>query len=148
MLVRQVSDGGRPGSEGVTDRAYHTLRYAYLPHASNAAAAQPWHAATAFNQPLIPVWRAGDKVRIQLPFMPQVPRSVAVDSQVRAFPQTFSLISADSGIIADLYRRNCRIEAVILNADLTATVMLSSGGKQMTVSPAPLTIVPVEVASP
>ncbi|MEO7911965.1 MAG: glycoside hydrolase family 38 C-terminal domain-containing protein, partial [Roseiflexaceae bacterium] len=33
MLVRDVSDGGRPTSEGVADRGYHTLRYAYLPHA-------------------------------------------------------------------------------------------------------------------
>jgi hypothetical protein len=45
MLVRDVSDGGRPTSEGVKDRAYHTLRYAYLPHVGNVAAAATWRAA-------------------------------------------------------------------------------------------------------
>jgi hypothetical protein len=57
MLVLDVSEGGRPTSESVKDRAYHTLRYAYLPHTGNVAAAATWRVAYALNQPLIPVWQ-------------------------------------------------------------------------------------------
>ncbi|MBF8283146.1 MAG: hypothetical protein HW378_2061, partial [Anaerolineales bacterium] len=65
LLVRQVTED----NEGVTDPDYHTLRYAYLPHAGQVAnpsaalrEASPWDRASlpemayAFNQPLIPVW--------------------------------------------------------------------------------------------
>jgi hypothetical protein len=133
MLVRQVSDGGRPTSEGVTDRGYHMLRYAYLPHAGTAAEAQSWRAAAAFNQPLIPAWRAAGQIQVQLPFsQPALPRPFAVDRAARGYPQSFSLIAAETGIIADLYRRGEKIEAVVLDADPRTS--------------APFTIMPVVVA--
>ena len=39
LLGRQVTD---PDGEGLTDPAYHTLRYAYMPNAGSAADARPW----------------------------------------------------------------------------------------------------------
>ncbi len=147
MLVRDVSDGGRPTSEGVTDRAYHTLRYAYMPHTGNVAAAAAWRAAYAFNQPLIPVWKAGDQLQIQLLFMAS-PGHFPVTRATRTLPATFSLLSADNGIIADVYRRNDRIEAVVLAGDPTIPATLTGRGAPRVLAPAPLTITVVEVAAP
>jgi len=147
MLVRQVSDGGRPTSEGVKDRAYHTLRYAYLPHTGNAAAAATWHAAYAFNQPLIAVWQAGAQLEVQLPFM-AAPGRFPVAAAARTLPRSFSLISADSGIIADLYRRDDQVEAIVLDSDPDTPATLSGGGPSRVLAPAPLTITSVVVASP
>lgn len=69
MLVRSAPGDG---DDGLTDTEYHTLRYAYLPHQGVTAAVQPWLAAYAFNQPLIPVWRSGsgsaERLNVQLPF--------------------------------------------------------------------------------
>jgi hypothetical protein len=146
MLIRQVSDGGRPTSEGVTERGYRTLRYAYLPHAGTAHEAQPWLAAYEFNQPLIPAWRSGEQIAVQLPFMPGSPVHVPVDRAARTLPAALSLIAAESGIVADLYRRDNRIEAVILDLDPSTPVTISSGGKRRRLPPAPIAIVPVEVA--
>ena len=134
MLVRDVTDGGRPTSEGVSDRAYHTLRYAYLPHAGTATAAQPWRAAAAFNQPLIPAWRAQGQIAVQIPFVAAGAYHFPVNAAARAFPPSFSLSSADHGMIADLYRRDQQIEAVVLNP---------APGE-----PAPLTISSVDVGLP
>jgi hypothetical protein len=146
MLVRQVSDGGRPTSEGVTDREYRTLRYAYLPHAGTAQEAQPWFAAYDFNQPLIPVWRVGDGLRVQLPFMQNAtPLQYAIDRAGRTFPASLSLIAAESGIVADLHRSGDQIEAVVLDLDPSTPVTILSGSERQTLPPASLTIVPVEV---
>ncbi len=144
MLVRQVSDGGRPTSEGVTDRGYHTLRYAYLPHAGTAQEAQPWFAAYDFNQPLIPVWRVSDGLRVQLPFMQNAtPRRYAIDRAGRMFPLSLSLIAAENGIVADLQRSDDQIEAVVLDLDPGTPVTISSGSEQRTpLPPASLTISP------
>ena len=148
MLVRQVSDGGRPDSEGVTDRGIHSLRYAYLPHSGAAASAQPWRAAEAFNQPLIPAWRANGHIQIQLPFMAGGPLAVADEPLGRSFPRSFSLISADNGRIADLYRRDGRIEAILLDADPRLPTLLTSGSQQTRAPPAALTIAPVALNMP
>jgi alpha-mannosidase len=149
MLARDVSDGGRPTSEGVKDRAYHTLRYAYLPHTGNAAAAATWRAAYAFNQPLIAVWKIGGAMAIQLPFMSGTPMRVPSANPVgRIFPHSFSLISAEQGIVVDLYHRGDQIEAIILAADPVRSVTISSGGAPQVLSPAPFTITPVVVAPP
>jgi hypothetical protein len=147
MLVRDVSDGGRPTSEGVQDRAYHTLRYAYLPHAGNAAAATIWRAAYAFNQPLIAVWKAGAQREVQLPFI-ATPGRFPVAAAAHSLPPTFSLISADNGIIADLYRRNDQVEAIVLAGDPGTPTALSAGGPPRVLPPVPLTITPAVVASP
>ena len=147
MLVRNVSDGGRPTSEGVTDRAYHTLRYAYLPHTGNVAAATTWHTAYAFNQPLIAVWQARDHLQVQLPFM-AAPGSYPVAAAAHRLPPTFSLISADNGIITDLYRQNNRLEAVVLAGDPNTPATLTGSGSPRILAPAPFTITPVVVATP
>jgi Glycosyl hydrolases family 38 N-terminal domain/Glycosyl hydrolases family 38 C-terminal domain len=145
MLVRSVADNEQ---EGVTDRGYHTLRYAYLPHAGTAREAQPWLAAYDFNQPLIPVWHAGDRLAVQLPFPPGTPGHFAVDRAAQALPPTLSLIGADSGIVADLYRSGDQIEAVVLDPDPGTPVTISSGGKQRTLPPASLTVTQTELAAP
>jgi hypothetical protein len=149
MLVRDVSDGGRSTSEGVTDRAYHTLRYAYLPHTGNASAAAPWRAAYAFNQPLIAVWKAGGAMAIQLPFLSGTPMRVPSANPVgRSFPLSFSLINSQQGIIADLYHRDDQIEAIILAADPVRPVTISSGDKETKLPPAAFTVMPVELVYP
>jgi len=149
MLVRQVSDGGRPTSEGMTDRAYHTVRYAYLPHGASAPEAQAGRAAYAFNQPLIPVWRTNGQIQVQLPFMPGPPMCPSASGPAEhPFPPSFSLISADNGVIADLYRRDGQIEAVILGADPRRPVVITSGRKQTDLPPGALTVAPVELAYP
>jgi hypothetical protein len=147
MLVRDVSDGGRPTSEGVKDRAYHTLRYAYLPHTGNVVAAATWRAAYGFNQPLIPVWQAGDQLQVQLPFM-GAPGHFPIAAAARTLPPTWSLLSADNGIVADVYRQHDRLEAVILASDPTTPATLTGSGASHILAPAPLTITPMDVASP
>jgi hypothetical protein len=146
--VRDVSDGGRPTSEGVRDRAYHRLEYAYAPHQGAAADAQPWIAAYAFNQPLIPVWRLGERIAVQLPFEQMPPRVFAADPAARALPATFSVAAADSGMIADLYRRDGRIEALVIDLDPATPVSIAAGGTQTRLPPAAIARVPVTVAHP
>jgi hypothetical protein len=147
MLVRDVSDGGRPSSEGVQDRVYHTLRYAYLPHAGTTAT--PWRSAYGFNQPLIPVWKSGQAIAVQLPFLPGPPiRPPSAGRVGRTFPPSFSLISADNGIIADLYWRDDQIEAIMFAADPNTPTTLKSVGAPRSISPAPFTVIPVVVPSP
>jgi hypothetical protein len=145
MLIRQVSDGGRPTSEGVTERGYRTLRYAYLPHTGTAREAQPWLAAYEFNQPLIPVWRSGEQIAVQLPFTPGPPAHFPVDRAAHTLPAQLSLISADSAIVADLYRRDNQIEAVILDLDPSTPASITSAGKQRTLPSAALTTITVEL---
>jgi alpha-mannosidase len=147
MLVRDVSDGGRPTSEGVTDRAYHTLRYAYLPHAGNVVPAAAWRTSYAFNQPLIAAWKAGAQFQVQLPFLAAPGRFPAAPA-TRTLPRSFSLIGADNGIIADLYRQNDQIKALILAGDPAAPATLVSNGASRALAPAPFTITPVVVATP
>jgi hypothetical protein len=148
MLVREVSDGGRPDSEGVTDRGYHTLHYAYLPHSGAVSLAEAARMATAFNQPLIPVWRANGQIQIQLPFDPAGPRRFAPGPAAQPWPRSFSLISADNGQIADLYRRGSQLEAIILGGDPHLPTMLTSGGAQTRIAPGALTFAPVPMSYP
>ncbi|HEX9438034.1 MAG TPA: glycoside hydrolase family 38 C-terminal domain-containing protein, partial [Roseiflexaceae bacterium] len=145
MLVREVSDSGR---EGVTDAGYHMLRYAYLPHVGSATDARPWLAAYDFNQPLIPVWRLGEQMRVQLPFAPATPLQKAGDRPTRGFPTSLSLIAADSAIIADLYRRDDRVEAVILDYDPATPAAIEAGERRIVTPPAALTTAGVDVRVP
>lgn len=64
MLVRDVTHD----EEGVTDRDYHTLHYAYVPHLGAVQVAELSRRASEFNQPLIPVWHTTQDTLVQLPF--------------------------------------------------------------------------------
>ncbi len=145
MLVRSVSGD----EEGVTDLEYHTLRYAYLPHLGSAAQAQPWLAAYAFNQPLIPVWRSGfeDKLTVQLPFTNHLPSPRLPASPPPRFPTPFSLISAQSGLIADMYRRAGQVQALVIDYDPSTPAALHTGQQQMNLQGNWLQVVPVELAN-
>lgn len=147
MLVRSVSD---KGDEGLTDPDYHTLRYAYLPHPGTAAEAQPWLAAYAFNQPLIPVWRSGsgaaERLNVQLPFDDRPSsRQFESDPTAPSFPTSVSLISAQSGLIADLYRRDHQVEAFVLDYDPASPAILHLGQKEIKLKGASFTVLPVEL---
>jgi hypothetical protein len=149
MLVREVSDQGQ---EGVTDSSYHTLRYAYAPHAEDAAIAQPWLAAYAFNQPLIPVWRSGSgeslQLNVQLPFSGNViTRPSEATSGGSSLPSSLSLISAQGGLIADVYRQASQTLAVIINYDpsTAVTIRTAPNVEPVTLPGAALTLAPIEL---
>jgi len=156
LLVRQVTED----NEGVTDPDYHTLRYAYLPHAGQVAnpsaalrEASTWDRASlpeiayAFNQPLIPVWRSGPQICVQLPFLTQSP-ICNLQSPITNLPESLSLLSASSGLVADLYRRGDHIEAVVLDYDPSMPATLAIGGKQIVLPSVALTLRPVQIALP
>jgi hypothetical protein len=140
LLVRSVTD---EDGEGVTDLEYHTLRYAYAPHAGPMD--NLTELAYAFNQPLIPVWRTAQTVTVQLPFT--TPRQSAWIPTGQAFPDSFSLLSAEGGLVADVFEQDGQTLAVVLDDDPTQPVTLSIGARQMTVS-GPLTITPIELEIP
>jgi hypothetical protein len=52
------------------------------------------------------------------------------------------MMSADHGIIADLYRRNGQIEALVLNFDPQTPVTVSSGGAQTRLPAQALMVMP------
>lgn len=149
MLVREVSDQGQ---EGVTDSEYHTLRYAYVPHAGDAAQAQPWLAAYAFNQPLIPVWRSGSgesvHLNVQLPFGGGVmTRQLEIVPGAPSLPSSLSLMSAQGSLIADVYRQASQIQALVINYDPSQPAIVRTGPdvEPITLPGAALTLTPVEL---
>ena len=150
LLVRSVTDG-RDG-EGVNDLGYHTLRYAYLPHPGTAAEAQPWQAAYAFNQPLIPVWRAGAAITVQLPFTGSSLVGAAsqwpLDPSALSFPASFSLASAQGGFIADIFHRGQQTIAAVLGYDPAAAVSLQVGQTTTTIAGPLPALVPLDLPSP
>ncbi len=142
LLVRDVTDSSRD-KEGVTDLEYHTFRYAYAPHTVGEVTDLA-RLAYAFNQPLIPVWRNGDKIDVQLPFEEQV-RQFDVDPAAQSFPNSFRLISAQNGILADLYRRGDQVEAFVVNYDPSAAATLDIGGRHIALPLASIALSPVEL---
>lgn len=146
MLIRAVSDPGEQEPEGLTDPGYHVLRYAYLGHAGSALEAQPWFVADAYNHPLIPVWRDGEHLEMQLPFVDDLrPRQVPVQSSDRTFPRMMSLIAAENGLIIDLVHRAEHIEAVVLNPDPSLPVYLTYSSHQTSLGATALTMQPVQL---
>ena len=146
LLVRSVAD--KSSGEGLTDPDYHTLRYAYLPHQGTAAQAQPWLAAYDFNQPLIPVWHAGGQLNIALPFTSTV-STAALDSSAASYPASFSLISAQGGMIADLFtpRGAASPEALVLMDDPTVSATIKAGTQVIPVTGVSPALVPVTVGT-
>ena len=87
-------------------------------------------------------------MRVRLPFAPATTLRKAGDRPTRGFPTSLSLIAADSAIIADLYRRDDRVEAVILDYDLATPAAIESGERRIVLPPAALTMAGVDVRVP
>ncbi len=131
MLVRDATID----PEGVSDPGVHHLHYGFLPHFESAAIARPWLAAYAFNQPLILATHVGDEVRIQLPFDPSaMPHLLTSHAAGLPLPMSFSLLTAQNAVVADLYRQADHVEALIVNYDPTAPATLQTQGGSIAVS--------------
>jgi glycosyl hydrolase family 38 len=144
MLVREVTQD----QEGVTDSGVHHLRYAYLPHTGTAIDAQPWLAAYEFNQPLIATWKTDQKINVQLPFDEEMnTRGFENLENSPALPSTFSMLSAQNVVIADLYRQEDHVMAVVLNYDPTKTAAIQSNGQGITVPQSMFTLMPLSSSS-
>jgi alpha-mannosidase len=144
MLVRQVTDE-RDG-EGVTDTGYHTLHYAYLPHTGGVLDAKPWTAAYAFNQPLIPVWRSGDRLTIQIPYRDTTQtHSFEINETAAQRPLSASLISATDGMIVDLIRQDDHIEALTIDYDPSTPATIQVGENRFSLPAAALNLIPVQL---
>lgn len=141
LLVRSVSGD----YESVTDLDDHTLHYAYLPHLAGQID-DLLHMAYAFNQPLIPVWRLDEQINVQLPF--NIIRRFPAVPSAASFPATFSLASAESGLIADLYRRGDHVEALILDYDPATPATLQLGDQHLTLPGNAISLLPVELTLP
>ena len=140
MLVRQVTER----EEGVTDSEYHTLRYGYLPHPATSPRPTPEIPAYEFNQPLIPVWRTGNTLNVQLPFEDRA-RQFKFDSNARTLPNALTILSAEGGIVSDLYRYDAQVEALTINYDPTFAATLHIGEKQITLPGSAITLTPIEL---
>ena len=137
LLVRQVTD---EDGEGVTDQDPHRLHYGYQPNSGAAETGAAWQTAYAFNQPLIAAWRSGDQIRVQIPFTGES-RLFHADVAATQFPTAYSLMRADGGLVADLYRRDGQVEALILGYDPATPVRLTAGGQEsLAEGPSPLSL--------
>ncbi|MBI3360656.1 MAG: hypothetical protein HY023_06050 [Chloroflexi bacterium] len=138
MLARDVTED----EEGVTDREVHTLRYAYLPHGPDNDPI--WQAAYDFNQPLIPVWRAGGQTCVQIPFRGTTCQPT---SDAASRPASMSLLSADSGLVADVYRQGGQLNALVLDYDpgIPAILRVPGSEKQIPLAGSAITVVPIEL---
>jgi hypothetical protein len=143
LLVRQVTD---EDGEGVTDQHQHRLRYAYLPRGGAPQDMQLWQAAYEFNQPLLAAWRNGDQVVVQVPFAGG-PEVLAPAGPTAPLPLSYSLVEATGGLIADVYRRNARVEALILTNDPESQVRVTASGQERVIAgPSPLSLpLPLDV---
>jgi Glycosyl hydrolases family 38 N-terminal domain/Glycosyl hydrolases family 38 C-terminal domain len=138
MLVRQATGD----EEGVTDPGLHRLHYAYFPHTGNAKATQPWIYAYEFNQPLILTWKTGETVNVQLPFEETNFREFDNVEIGSPLPLTLSLLSAQNAVIADLYRHEGQIEAVVLNYDPAKEGTINIGAQEIALPQTAFTLVP------
>lgn len=142
MLIRQVTKD----PEGVTDPGIHHLSYAYLPHTGTAAEAQPWFEAYEFNQPLIVTWKSEGQTNVQLPFDETVPpRQFENGPATPGLPVSFSLLSAQNAIVADLYPQGQAIEALVLNYNPTSSANLQVNGQKVALPQKPFTLLPISL---
>jgi len=140
MLVRDVTQD----KEGVTDLGVHHLRYAYLPHAENALDAQVWKYAYEFNQPLIAAWKNEQTINVQLPFDSITQnREVKNSESSSPLPITFSMLSTQNAVVADLYRHGNQIEALILNYDPLDSASIRIGNESITLPQSAFTLMPL-----
>jgi hypothetical protein len=140
MLVRQA----RGDNESVSDPGVHHLRYAYLPHVGNAADAQPWINAYEFNQPLIVTWKTARGIHIQLPFDGDAKSTgLEILENRAAFPMSYSMLSAQDAVIADLYRQEDQLEAVILNYSPTGSASVQIENQRIALPQSVFTLMPL-----
>jgi hypothetical protein len=140
MLVRQASGD----NESVSDPGVHHLRYAYLPHVGNATDAQPWMHAYEFNQPLIVTWKTAQGVHVQLPFDGDAKSTGLENLENRAaLPMSYSMLSAQDAVIADLYRQGDQLEAVILNYGPTGSASVQIGNQRIALPQSVFTLMPL-----
>ena len=134
--------------EELTNPGVHHLRYAHLPHTGNATETQPWVYAYEFNQPLIAAWKMGQTINVQLPFDEETnTREFENLENGSAMPNTFSLLSAQNVVIADLYRDGNQIETIVLNYDPTKIATIQLKDQQITVPQSVFTLMPLSSSS-
>ncbi len=144
MLVREVTKD----KEGLTDPGVHHLRYDYLPHLGTAATAQPWLAAYEFNQPLIAAWQTNRVINVQLPFDEETPlRQFKNLESAPQLPFTFSLLSAQSAVLTDLYRQGEQLMAVVLDYDPTTAGIIQADGQAIYLPQSVFTLMPISLHS-
>jgi len=144
MLVREVTQD----EEGLTDPGIHHLRYAYLPHTETADNTQPWLVAYEFNQPLILTWKTDQKINVQLPFNDETNTRVLENSENNpALPLTFSMLSAQNAVVADLYRDDDQIIAAVLDYDPTISGVIRVGEEEVALPPSVFTLMPLSLSS-
>jgi len=144
MLVRQVAGD----YESVSDPGIHHLRYAYLPHAGTADDAQPWLAAYEFNQPLIAAWKTGQRINVQLSFDEEMKIRELENLEISpALPLEFSILSAQGAVIADLYREDEQIMAVVLDYDPTNAGAIQVGEEEVALPQSVFTMMPLSPSS-
>jgi len=144
MLVREVTQD----KEGVTDSGIHHLRYAYFPHSGNAMDGQSWMYAYEFNQPLIATWKTGQTIKVQLPFDEEMnTRELENVENSSTLPSTFSMLSAPSVVIADLYHQGDQLMAVVLNYDPLKAAIIQSNSQQITIPQSVFTLIPLSPSS-
>lgn len=145
MLVRQASGD----SESVSDPGVHRLRYAYLPHRGNATDARPWISAYEFNQPLIVAWKTGEGMNVQLPFDDEVNiRELKNLEGGSPLPLTFSLLSAQNAIVADLYWERDQLMGVVVNYDPTNGGTIQVGEEEIALPQSMFTLMPLSLKIP
>jgi len=144
MLVRQAAGD----YESVSDPGVHHLRYAYLPHIGTADDAQPWLAAYEFNQPLIVAWKTGQIINVQIPFDEEVRIRELENLEVGSpLPLAFSLLSAQGAVIADLYREDEQIMAVVLDYDPANAGAIQVGEEEVALPQSMFTMMPLSPSS-
>ena len=142
MLVRQAAGD----YESVSDPGVHHLRYAYLPHVGTAEDAKPWLAAYEFNQPLIVAWKSGQMVNVQIPFDGDIKKRELEDLENSSqLPLTFSLLSAENAIVADLYREGEQVVAVVLDYDPMNGGMIRIGEEEIASPHSVFTLLPLSL---
>ncbi len=135
LLVRDA----REDHEGVTDVETYTFRYAYLPHMGPVSNLS--QLAYAFNQPLIPVLKSDAQITVQLPFTS--PRQFPLSPLTPSYPSQYTLLSAESALVIDLYRQGDESRAVVVDYDPGSPAMLTVGDQMIGVPAAPLSTIPV-----
>jgi hypothetical protein len=110
----------------------------------NAADAKPWINAYEFNQPLIVTWKSAQMVNVQIPFDEDIKKRALEDLENSSqLPPTFSLLSAQDAVIADLYRQGDQLEAVILNYGPTGSASVQIGNQRIALPQSVFTLMPL-----